>query len=94
MSRLAGRVDSQNGLVLHGVMVKFRRDSSVVEVPLEKQEVPYPHQTPKLEALVLGREIPTSSGYENQLELSKDETEVCCRTRHPVKGPKHRLTHS
>lgn len=87
-------MDSRNGLVLHGVMVKFRRGSLAVEVPLEKQEVPSPHQTPQLEALVLGREVPVSSGYENQLGLSKDETEVCCRTRHPVKGPKHRLTHS
>lgn len=49
--------------------LKIRRDISVVEVPLWEVTGPSPHQAPQARVPVTGREVPLTSGCENQLRL-------------------------
>lgn len=62
-----------------------------MDVPTEEQEVSA-HRTPQSEVSVPGREVPTSSGYENHPELHMGEREGWYKTRHPLKRPEHKLT--
>ena len=53
----------------HVWQLKIRRDISAVEIPLEEKGVPDLHQAPQLRYLVLGREVPITSGCENHWRL-------------------------
>lgn len=45
------------------------------EVPPEERGVLAPHQGPQPRVPVLGREVPITSGYKNQQELTLSETQ-------------------
>ena len=71
--------------------VKNREGYLGADVPLEKQGGPTPYRAPQPRASVPGRGVLIISGCENQQRFYMGDTEGCCRSRHLLKGPKHRL---
>ena len=52
-----------------------------MEFPLKEHRIPAQHQAPKPRVPVLGREVPITSGCENQWELRLSEMEGCWSCR-------------
>ena len=87
-SRLLGRVQAQNGLVLHPCLL----DKNSGEISQEWR-MPAPHQGPQSRVPVPGREVLTTSSCKNQQGLSEWKKLLGSQAV-PLKEPTHRLTPS
>ena len=73
--------------------IKIGRDILALEVSLEEQEVPAPHQVPEPKVSELGREVSIASGCKNQQGLRLREKRGQEFQAVPLKGA-HTQTYS